>query len=224
MNCGNTLQTTADPQTSSETGAIMPNSIDTPFSEKSNHHSALDPDESNDRSTPSDSSIRLDSQPSPTTDDQGRVMVYIDDIDFVTMHNLLYFLYTGYVNLHHDPDSVQSDLRNPDGYPDVVDAFSMYRAANMYLLEELEDRCYRYLVLTCSPENICERLFGNPACIHYDKIRNSLLEYVAKNYDTIKMSKEWEDMLLDLKNCSQELVAYRSKILLDVSKLTCGGK
>jgi len=228
MNCDNTLQITADPQKNSKTcveiPAIISNSIDTPFSGKSDHHSALDPDESNDRSTPLDSSIRSESQPSPITDDQGRVIVYIDDIDFVTMHNLLYFLYTGCVNLHHNPDSVQSDLRNPDGYPDAVDAFSMYRAANMYLLEELEDRCYRYLISTCSPENICERLFSNPACLHYDKIRNSLLEYVIQNYDTIKMSEEWEDMLLNLKDCPLELVAYRSKMLLDISKSTRGGK
>lgn len=231
MNCRNTLQITADPQTSSGTRAeipgIVPNSNDGLFSEKrmkNDHHSALNPDESNDRSTPSDGLIRSESQSSPTTDDQGRVTVYIDDIDFVTMHNLLYFLYTGCVNLHHNPDLLPANLHHPDGYPDVVDAFSMYRAANMYLLEELEDRCYRYLVSTCSPKNICERLLGNPACIHHDKIRNSFLEYMIQNYDIIKMSKEWEDMLLNLKDCPSELVDYRSKILLHISKSTCGGK
>ena len=185
MNCGNAPQITADRQTSSGTHVempdIRPNPIDTPFLEETD----LDPGENNHWPTPSDTS-------GPITDDQGRQIIYIDDVDFITMHNLLYFLYTGCVNLHNNPDSVQDDLRNPDGYPDAVDAFSMYRAANMYMLAELEDRCYRYLVSTCSPENICERLLGNSAWKNYDKIRNSFLEYLIQNYNTVKVSKEWD--------------------------------
>jgi len=48
------------------------------------------------------------------------------------------------------------------------------------------------------------------------------LDYVYKNFETIKMTKQWEEMLLGMKDCSEDLVAHRSKILLEISKVTFG--
>ena len=198
--------------------------IDGPFSREQNILSLANSAETNDEPETLEHRSVPGPEQRPLIDSRGRAIIYIDDVDYVTMHNLLYFLYTGYVNLHNNSSAADAGQTDINGYPDPVDAFSMYRAANMYLVEELEDRCYRYLVSTCSPENICERLLGNSACQYHDKIRDAYFEYLIQNYDVVKMSKEWEEMIMDLKTCTREVVEYRAKILLDISRLTFGVK
>ena len=149
-----------------------------------------------------------------------RTIILVEDVDFITMHNILYYLYTGCVNLHFLVDNSQ-EFEGP-GYPDEADAFLLFRAANMYMLEGLEDRCYHYLSATCSSENIIERLFETPECAQHDKIRNMYLEYLNKNFDSIKNTKPWEDMMLGLTENSEELLAHKSKLLFEISKMTFG--
>src|SRR5271154_5538462 len=40
----------------------------------------------------------------------------VDDIDFVTLHNILYYIYTGCVNLHYKSKDLEFP-RVPEGYP-----------------------------------------------------------------------------------------------------------
>ena len=160
-----------------------------------------------------------------SVDSQGRTIIHIDDIDFVTMHNLLYFLYTGHANLHYEKSNVKGDLgKNPEGYPPPADPFSLYRAANMYLVEELEARCYRFLTSTCTATNICERLLGNAQCEYYEKLKNFYFEFVIQNYDVVKMTDEWTDTYLKWKDCSPDLQEYKARILLQITKLISGVK
>lgn len=147
---------------------------------------------------------------------EEREIISIDDVDPTTMHNILYYLYTGCVNLHFFGDG-----KYPAGYPKVADPFLLYRAANMYLLEELENRCYHYLCSTCTPENVIERLFNNPECAYHDRIRSMYLEYLKKNFESVKATKQWEEMWLDMKDCSEQLIAHKSRLLLEItSKMT----
>ena len=149
---------------------------------------------------------------------EERAIISVDNVDSTTMHNILYYLYTGCVNLHFSDDK---DC--PVGYPAAADPFLLYRAANMYMLEELENRCYLYLCSTCTPENLIERLFDNPECVHHDRIRNMYVEYLTKNFESIKTTKEWNEMWVNMKDCSEELVAHKSKLLLEItSKMTFG--
>jgi hypothetical protein len=151
---------------------------------------------------------------------EGRTIISVDDVDYTTMHNVLYYLYTGCVNLHFS-----AHKNHPVGYPNAVDPFLLYRAANMYMLEELENRCCYYLRSTCTPENLIERLFDNPECVHHDRIRNIYLEYLNKNFESIKATKQWEEMWLNMKDCSEELVEHRSRLLLEItSNMTLGVK
>ena len=155
---------------------------------------------------------------------EQRTIIHVDDIDFDTMHNLLSYLYTGCVNLHYPSErSLEEDDLDLE-YPETADAFLLYRAANMYMVEALETRCYHYLRSTCTEENIIERLFDTPGCAHHDKIRDMYLEYVYENFETIKTTKQWEEMLLGMKDCTEDLVAHKSKILLKISKMTFGVK
>src|SRR5436309_2764435 len=75
-----------------------------------------------------------------STPERRREGKAIISVDSTTMHNILYYLYTGCVNLHFSDDK-----NYPVGYPAAADPFLLYRAANMYMLEELENRCCLYL-------------------------------------------------------------------------------
>ena len=150
-----------------------------------------------------------------------RTVISVDDVDYTTMHNILYYLYTGRVNLH----LYMNEEEAPIGYPDAADPFLLYRAANMYMLKDLEDRCVQYLQSTCTPVNVIERLFDNTECAHHDRIRKLYLEYLNDNFERIKKTKEWEEMLLNMKDCSEELVAYKSRLLLEItSQMSFGAK
>jgi hypothetical protein len=148
-----------------------------------------------------------------------RTIIQVEDIDFVTMHNFLYYLYTGCVNLHQCNEGYEK----ADGYPEEADAFRLYCAANMYMLESLEDRCCHYLSATCTPENIIERLFENIECAHHDKIRDIYLKYLHENFGLVKNTKQWEEMMLDTEN-PEELRRHKSKLLLDITKMLSGTK
>lgn len=157
----------------------------------------------------------------PSTDRLGRTIIYVDDVDFVTMHNILYFLYTGCVNLHHE---VSSNLHeHSTGYPPPADPSALYHAANMSLLEPLEERCYRYLTSTCMPSNICERLF-NSRCKVHEKLKNKYFEYIVQNYDEVKMTEEWKDTVLHIPNGSLEEISHQLNMLLEISRMTFGVK
>lgn len=150
-----------------------------------------------------------------------RTVISVDDVDYTTMYNIVYYLYTGRVNLH----LYMNDEDAPNGYPDTANPFLLYRAANMYMLEGLEDRCVQYLQSTCTPENIIERLFDDAECAHHDRIRKLYLEYLNNNFEGIKKTKGWEQMLLNMKDCSEELVAYKSRLLLEItSQMSFGAK
>ena len=151
-----------------------------------------------------------------------RTVIFVDDVDYTTMHNILYYLYTGRVNMHL---SRHVEEETPNGYPDAADSFLLYRAANMYMLEGLEERCVHYLRSTCTPENIIERVFDNPECGHHDRIRELYLEYLYNNFEGIKKTKEWEEMLVNMKDCSEGLLAYKSRLLFEItSRMSFGAK
>ena len=159
-------------------------------------------------------------------DQPNRTIIRVEDIDFTTMHNILYYLYTGCVNLHHYYHNVlgQCEEVEPDAYPNEADALQLYHAANQFLIEDLETRCYFYLSSTCTLENITQRLFNNAKCTHHEKILNMYLDYVIKNFDSIKMSKEWEETLRNMKDSSPELLAHQTEMLLKITQRTVGVK
>lgn len=88
----------------------------------------------------------------PVAGDRQGCLPIIEIVDdFVTMQNLIYFAYTGHINLHHHVDG-----RRPqeESWPPEADAFSLYKAAHKYDIKKLEDRCFAYLCATCTTSNI----------------------------------------------------------------------
>ena len=147
-----------------------------------------------------------------------RQVIYMDDpkdkIDFVTLHNILYYLYTGCVNLHlGDPGPISL----PEGYSDKPDAFMLYQCADKLLLDSLTQRCFRYLKASMTPLNISERLFCSDLQ-HFNKLRDMYLQYLFKNWKEVRESPGWEDIVTNKQDVGLPARIYQEGTLLEITK------
>lgn len=102
-----------------------------------------------------------------------------DDIDFVTLHNILYYIYTGAVNLVLT-DALSEPCVQPIGFPEKADAFDLYRNAAKFGLSSLKERSYRYLGVTTTPNNVVQRLLHRDCCSNL-RLITLFLDYVVMN-------------------------------------------
>lgn len=151
---------------------------------------------------------RVDKTPDPRT----RIDISTDDIGFVTMHNLLYYLYTGMVNLHY------GDTRQklPQGYPEEANASELFRVADMYGVGPLADRCFNYLMSTNTPENICGRLFDF-RCEPYQNLRDAYINFLLPHYSEVKDTEGWKELFLKMQYLTDEETKYRASVLLEIT-------
>jgi hypothetical protein len=117
-----------------------------------------------------------------------------DGIDFVTLHNIIYYLYTVCVNLRVGGEKYPPNkTSHPPGYPDAPGALHLYKNAK-YVLLSLSAYCLRYLSATLMPFDVAERLFCEEGeVLHHDEIRDLYLEYLsAHENDKVKKSEGWQ--------------------------------
>jgi len=161
----------------------------------------------------------LSSSASIIVEQKCQEIIFIDDLDFITMHNLVYYLYTTTRHLSmHDSDQNPSpyDISVLKGYPDEVDPFQLYIASNMHLEEFLEAQCFQYLVRTCTPENICDRPL-NIAYRPYNRLIKEYLRFIVDNYYEVKFTKGWSRVYNDMASSSQDEIEFFSSLLLGIS-------
>jgi len=139
-----------------------------------------------------------------------------DDIDFVTLHNILYFIYIGCVNLPF-PDEEADSRHLPDGYPKEAEPFRLFRAADRFLLPTLKERCFSHLSHGVTTENVVERLF-HPGCEHHDELRQHYLNYLIANFDVVKQSEQWDSVICPSEEVSSSVSRYRDRLLLEITK------
>lgn len=137
-----------------------------------------------------------------------------DKIDFVTLHNILYYLYTGCVNLHLGDHGI---ISLPKDYPDVPDAFTLYQVADKLLLDSLKHRCFRYLETSMTPFIISERLF-NSDLEHFNELREMYLDYLLQNWNEVKGSQGWEDIVTNKQDVGLTARTYQESTLLEITK------
>jgi BTB/POZ domain len=145
-----------------------------------------------------------------------------DDITFVTFHNILYYIYTGTVNLHLRPKEQEYD-DFPDGYPDEADPYSLYRSADRFLLPSLKERCYTHLIRGITPENAGKRLF-HKECEYYEDLKTLYLDYVIANYDKVKVTEGWKEAILNEDGASPSVINYRNRLFYEISQKVLGTK
>lgn len=104
-------------------------------------------------------------------------VIEIREVDFNTMHNALYFFYTGRVNMHcakTKDGTFKNSWTTPDGYPAKCD----FTRLQTDPLTDLEAMAERYLTATCTTENITQRIF-DVSISTYEKLVKVYLDYLA---------------------------------------------
>jgi hypothetical protein len=164
-----------------------------------------------------------DNSTAKTTD--SRLVVYFDiaddDIDFVTLHILIYWMYTNSVNLRDRGLCLfpANDTALVSGHPAEADGFDLYRNAKKLLLEPLQDYCFDYLKRTTYSFNIIRRLFRPDAVLqHHDLLREWYLEKLIAEYDDIKNTDEWRRIMCNELDVSAETRQYHEMLLFEISK------
>jgi hypothetical protein len=84
----------------------------------------------------------------------------------------------------------------PEGYPLAGDPFELYLAANMFLLEELEQRAERFLRLTRSSENIISRLDDARLAPH-DELKEYYLTFLAQSavFEVVRKQDAFKELI-----------------------------
>ena len=102
-----------------------------------------------------------------------------------TLHNLLYYFYTGQVNL-----PVQGSPTDYGNCPAVSDPFELYRKAKKYQITDLSQRCYFYLISTLNTTNICSRLL-NLWITSYPELKEAYISFLVEHFAIVQHSDEW---------------------------------
>jgi len=106
------------------------------------------------------------------------------------MHNLLYFLYTGTVNLN------PKDRPGP-GYPPCIDAYSLYSLAHMCMVENLKALCLEYLSKTLTVDNIVEKVFE---CPKHPEVEELYVQFLLMHFNEVKNTDPWEEAVIACNN------------------------
>jgi hypothetical protein len=147
-----------------------------------------------------------------------------DDIDFVTLHNILYFIYIGRVNLP-SPGEKPEDDPPPEGFPKTPDPFMLFKNADKFLLPELKEYCSYFLTRSLTPSTVVLRLF-HPDVQLYPELKARYIEYFTGNFEAVKATKEWEDVAgreLD-ENESLYVTRYRTRLMFELFSKLGGAK
>jgi hypothetical protein len=140
-----------------------------------------------------------------------------DDIDFVTLHNILYYLYTGCVNLPFTvcPGDAERYV-DPPGFPDPADPFLVYKNAKKFLMDDLAHHAFEVLRETLTPANVIERLFGGPDDLRLcDELVNMYIDYLVANHEAVKQCGDWEAMDWDAE-CGEEVGKFRWSVVRQI--------
>lgn len=145
-----------------------------------------------------------------------------DDIDFTTLHNIIYYIYTNSVNLRRCGRCTfpAQDTTFLPGYPSSPsDPFHLYRNATKFLLTTLSDYCFQYLQASTSYLNVVDRLFrADTELRHHDALREMYLEKLIKDYDMIKKSGRWREVMCNEWDVESDVREYHELICFEITK------
>jgi hypothetical protein len=143
-----------------------------------------------------------------------------DDIDFVTLHNIIYYIYTKSVNVRlrgicaypaNDRDLIV-------GHPPSPDPFDLYRNAKKFLLDPLADYCFEYLDQS-TYFDILESLFRRDTELkHHDKLRELFLQKLVESYEWVKTTPRWRKIVCNELDISAETRQHHEQLLFEISQ------
>src|SRR5579862_2349124 len=158
-----------------------------------------------------------------TRGERGHLVIPWDNpeegIDFETLHNILYYLYTGCVNLHVGardyPNGVTS---HPPGFPPSPCPFTLYKNAKKYCIEPLSEFCLKYLKESLTCYNVVDRLFDDNCELKFHEELLSFYEnYLLEHYHEVKEVSDWEGVLEEGLD-DPDVLAFHREILIRLMK------
>jgi hypothetical protein len=160
---------------------------------------------------------------------EGPIEVHLDqekdDIDLVTLHNVIYYLYTGCVNLGFR--GCDDDLHRyeplPPGFPNEADPFLLYKNAKKFLIDDLAQYTFEVLRETLTPEIVVEYLFTGVDDLRcFEELVDMYVDYLVSNYEEVKVLEEWKDLEWDEAECGAEIAKFRFSLVRRImQQLTC---
>lgn len=148
-----------------------------------------------------------------TGENTDKKRVITTEIEFHTLHNILYYLYTDQITLHSKPG------REPTIGPRTVDVQSIYEAADQFLLPRLKDKAQKFLDHTCDIQNITARVFGEFSRKH--ELLNLIYSYFFRSHlPLIVQTIEFHDYFNRLEGCDADQANARFRKLVQES--ICG--
>jgi hypothetical protein len=143
-----------------------------------------------------------------------------DDIEFVTLHNILYYLYTGFVNLRVGSEEYPRHKKtHPLGYPGRPDPFELYKSSKKFLLSSLTDYCLRYLKKSLNNSNVVERLFRPDSELRsHEELKDLYRDYLLTNYDKIKETKGWRSVVCGRDDNDPEAREFHNELLFEITE------
>lgn len=101
----------------------------------------------------------------------------------------------------------------PKGYPEEADPFKLLRLADMFRMQALKEICFLQLEMDMTPHNVTKILF-HPACASYKELMELCFQYLVANYDKVKETNEWEELVCgDDEDIPPSVARYRARLL-----------
>jgi hypothetical protein len=139
-----------------------------------------------------------------------------DGVDYTALHNILYYLYTGYVNLPCLKERLYMEPL-PKGYPTEADPFALYQNAHKFLLPELKEYCLFELECGITHDNVVTRLFHS-ICQEHTDLKELYFNYLVDNYEAVKDTDGWEKAVMGNQDESYDVRNDRMRLLFEITR------
>src|SRR5438270_5664110 len=125
-----------------------------------------------------------------------RVIVIQEDFDL--FHTALYYIYTGRIAFSTDLQIETPAIRGPK----FCAAEDIYAVADMMLLDDLKSKALDFLLLTCTVENITERVLSDFAHTFKD-VKDRYLKWFGDRWTEVRDSQVY-NTLFDVLESDEE--------------------
>lgn len=127
-------------------------------------------------------SISVGNPSQPENNILHRTILEVED-DFDLLHNILFYLYTGQISFGTDITSEQSE----QGFPKLCAAEDIYAMADRFFLDELKEKAFNFLDVTCTVTNITAGALSKFART-YKEVGDMYSAFCRKNWKQVKSS------------------------------------
>jgi BTB/POZ domain len=145
-----------------------------------------------------------------TCENTNKKRVIPMEMEFDTLHTILYYLYTDQIVFHSKSGN------ETVGHLMTVDVHRLYQAADQLLLPHLKDKAFEFLWHTRDIQNITARVFGEYAKTH-DNLYRIYRHFFCTHLPAIVQTTEFDDFFDQLEGTDAERVNVHFRELVQTS-------